>query len=96
MTASVMSKTVIPVELQVILRDLSIAETDSGRTLQKVHKRAALQVSDYLHIMLIKFQVGSTSNASLLKTISETRAALNGVQHDDDGREQEHEAEVVM
>jgi hypothetical protein len=91
-----MSKTVIPVELQVILRDLSITETDSGRALQKVHRRAALQVSDYIHIMLIKFQVGSAGNASLLRTISETRAALNGVQHHDDACEQQHEAEVVM
>jgi hypothetical protein len=96
MTASAMSKTVIPVELQVILRDLSITETDSGRALQKVHRRAALQVSDYIHIMLIKFQVGSAGNASLLRTICETRAALNGVQHADDAGEQQHEADVVM
>jgi hypothetical protein len=37
-----MSKTSIPLELQVILRDLSIAESESGRALAKVHKRAAL------------------------------------------------------
>jgi hypothetical protein len=91
-----MAKTTIPLELQVILQDLCIAETDSGKALQKVHKRAALQVNDYLHIMLIKFQVGDASNAGLHKTISETRAALNSVQHDDDACEQEHETDVVM
>jgi hypothetical protein len=91
-----MSKTAIPVELQVILRDLCIAESDSSKALQKAHKRAALQVNDYLHIMLIKFEVAGASNASLHKTISETRAALNRVQHHDKGGEQEHEAEVVV
>jgi len=96
MTVCVMSKKAIPVELQVILRGLSITETDSGRALQKVHQRAALQVKDYINIMLFKFQVGSAGNASLLRTICETRAALNGVQHADDAGEQQHEADVVM
>ena len=91
-----MSKTGIPLELQVILRDLSIAESDSGRALAKVHKRAALQVSDYLHILLIKFEVSEHGSASLQAGIAETRLALECVHHGNESRDEEHEAAVVV
>jgi hypothetical protein len=91
-----MSKQKVPVELQVILRDLAIVESDEGRLLAKVHTRAALQVNDYIQIMLSKFQVRRTANASLHTSMAETRLVLNGVQHGDDGGEQQHEAEMVV
>jgi hypothetical protein len=77
-----MSKTSIPLELQVILRDASIVECDAGKALDKVHKRAALQVNDYLHIVLIKFEAHDHGSASLETSIAETRLALDCV-HDD-------------
>jgi hypothetical protein len=91
-----MSKTSIPLELQVILRDLSIAESETGRALAKVHKRAALQVSDYLHILLIKFEVGEHASGSLETSIAETRRALDCVQHAEESGDEEHEAGVVV
>jgi hypothetical protein len=91
-----MSKTSIPLELQVILRDVSIAESDSGRALEKVHKRAALQVNDYLHILLIKFEASKHDSASLETSIAETRRALDCVQHAEESGDEEHEAAVVV
>ena len=91
-----MPKTSIPLELQVILRDLSIVESDSGRALAKVHKRAALQVSDYLHILLIKFEVHELGSASLQSSVAETRLALDCVHHGDEGADEQREAGVVV
>ena len=91
-----MSKSKVPVELQVILRDLCIVEPDSRRLLAKVHTRAAMQVKDYIEIMLSKFQVRSAANARLLDTIAETRLVLMRVQHEDHGGEEQHEADVVV
>ena len=91
-----MSKQKVPVELQVILRDLCIVEPDSRRLLAKVHTRAAMQVKDYIEIMLSKFQVRSAANARLLDTIAETRLVLMRVQHEDHGGEEQHEADVVV
>jgi hypothetical protein len=91
-----MSKTKVPVELQAILRDLAIVEPDDRRLLAKVHTRAALQVNDYVKIMLSKFQVHRTANASLHTSMAETRKVLNSVQHGEDGGEEQHEAEVVV
>jgi hypothetical protein len=91
-----MSKTSIPLELQVILRDVSIAECDSGRALDKVHRRAALQVSDYLHIVLIKFEAYDHGSTSLETSIAETRLALDCVHDDDQSGDEEREAGVVV
>lgn len=91
-----MSKTSIPLELQVILRDVSITESDSGRALDKVHRRAALQVSDYLHIVLIKFEVYDHGSASLETSIAETRLALDCVHDDNKSGDEEREAGVIV
>ena len=91
-----MSKTKVPVELKAILRDLAIVEPDERRLLAKVHTRAALQVNDYIQIMLSKLQVCRPTNAHLHTSMAEARLVLHGVQHDDDGGEQQHEAEVVV
>lgn len=91
-----MSKQKIPVELQVILRDVCITEPDSRKLLQKVHTRAAMQVKDYIDIIISKFQIGAKSNAGLRESIAETRLALMSVQHEHEGGEEQHEAEVVV
>ena len=91
-----MSKQKIPVELQVILRDACITEPDSRKLLQKVHTRAAMQVKDYIDIILSKFEIGRKSNAGLRESIAETRLALMSVQHEHDSGEEKHEAEVVV
>jgi hypothetical protein len=91
-----MSKQKIPLELQVILRDVRITETDSRKLLDKVHTRAAMQVKDYVDIILSKFEIGRKSNAGLRESIAETRLALMSVQHEHDSGEEKHEAEVVV
>ena len=91
-----MSKQKIPVELQVILRDVRITEPDSRKLLEKVHTRAAMQVKDYIDIILAKFEIGRKSNAGLRESIAETRLALMSVQHEHDSGEEKHEAEVVV
>ena len=91
-----MSNQKIPVELQVILRDVRITEPDSRKLLEKVHTRAAMQVKDYIDIILSKFEIGRKSNAGLRESIAETRLALMSVQHEHDSGEEKHEAEVVV
>lgn len=73
-------KVPVPVELQVILRDLGVVEPDGRRLLAKVHTRAAMQVKDYIEIMLSKFQIGRGGNARLQDTIAETRLVLMRIQ----------------
>jgi hypothetical protein len=89
-------KVPIPVELQVILRDLGVVEPDGRRLLAKVHTRAALQVKDYVQIMLSKFQVDRGGNARLRDTIAETRLVLMRVQHEHERGEEQREADVVV
>ena len=91
-----MSKQKIPVELQVILRDLSISEPDSRKLLEKVHTRAAMQVKDYIDIILSKFDVGRKSNAGLRESMAETRLALMSVQHEHESDAEKHETEMVV
>ena len=91
-----MTKANIPVEIQAILQDLSIKETDGTRLLSKVRARAAQQVKDYIDIMLMKFRVHDTENSSLQRTITQTIRALGSVEHDDDGGKQQDEASVVV
>ena len=91
-----MSKQKVPVELQVILRDLRIVEPDCRKLLAKVHTRAALQVKDYVEIMLSKFHVRGGPNARLHDTIAETRLVLMRVEHEHNGGEEQHEADVVV
>jgi hypothetical protein len=91
-----MAKSKVPVELQAILRDLAIVESDDSRLLAKVHARAALQVNDYIQIMLSKFQVRRSANAALRTSMAEVRLVLHGVQHGEDGGEEQREAEVVV
>ena len=89
-------KVSIPVELQVILRDLVVVEPDGRRLFVKVHTRAAMQVKDYIQIMLSKFHVRGGPNARLHDTIAETRLVLMRVQHEHNGGEEQHEADVVV
>jgi len=91
-----MSKASIPVELQAILEDLSIKESDGTRLMSKVRARAAQQVKDYIDIMLMKLHVRDASNTSLQRTIAQTRLALNSVEHEDDRAKQQQEADVVV
>jgi hypothetical protein len=91
-----MSKQKIPLELQVILRDVRITETDSRKLLDKVHTRAAMQVKDYIDIILSKFEVGRKSNAGLRESMAETRLALMSVQHEHESDAEKHETEVVV
>ena len=91
-----MSKQKIPVELQAILRDACITEPDSRKLLEKVHARAAMQVKDYIDIILSKLQIGSRANAGLRESMAETRLALMSVQQEHEGGEQQHETGVVV
>lgn len=91
-----MSKANIPIEIQAILQDLSIKETDSTRVLSKVRARAAQQVKDYVDIMLMKFRVHDTENTSLQRTITQTIRALGSVEHEDDGDKEQDETRVVI
>lgn len=91
-----MSKASIPIEIQAILQDLSIKETESTRVLSKVRARAAQQVKDYVDIMLMKFRVHDTENTSLQRTITQTIRALGSVEHEDDGDKEQDETRVVI
>ena len=91
-----MSKTKIPVELAVILKDLSIVEPDASKLLTKVKQRAALQVKDYVEILLSKLNVAKEGTKSLADTVADTREILIGVEQEDECREQRHEARVVV
>jgi hypothetical protein len=91
-----MSRQKIPVELQVILRDLSISEPDSRKLLEKVHTRAAMQVKDYIDNILSKIEVGRKSNAGLRESMAETRLALMSVQHEHESDAEKHETEVKV
>ena len=92
-----MSKTTkIPVELQVILRDLSIVETDNTKLLQKVKQRAACQVNDYMQIMLSKLHVTHMNSKSLQETVAETRLVLMRVQQEDESGERNQKTDVVV
>jgi hypothetical protein len=91
-----MSKAKIPVELAVILKDLSIVEPDASKLLTKVKQRAALQVKDYVEILLSKLNVAKEGTKSLADTVADTREILIGVEQEDECREQRHEAGVVV
>jgi hypothetical protein len=91
-----MSKAKIPVELAVILKDLSIVEPDASKLLTKVKQRAALQVKDYVEILLSKLNVAKEGTKSLADTVADTREILIGVEQEDECREQSHEAGVVV
>jgi hypothetical protein len=91
-----MSKASIPIEIQAILQDLSIKETESTRVLSKVRARAAQQVKDYVDIMLMKFRVHDTENTSLQRTITQTIRALGSVEHEDDDDKEQDETRVVI
>jgi hypothetical protein len=91
-----MSKPKIPVELQAILRDLAIVESDDSRVLAKVHARAALQVKDYLSIIVSKFELNKRAKTPLAQTIDDTRRILQGVEHPEHAAEERDEAGVVV
>jgi hypothetical protein len=91
-----MSKAKIPVELAVILKDLSIVEPDASKLLTKVKQRAALQVKDYVEIMLSKLNVAKEGAKSLADTVADTREILIRVEQEDECREQHHETHVVV
>jgi hypothetical protein len=77
-------KVPVPVELQVILRDLGVVEPDGRKLIAKVHSRAALQVKDYVQIMLSKFQVDRGGSARLRDTVAETRLVLLRARQEND------------
>jgi hypothetical protein len=91
-----MSKAKIPVELAVILQDLAIVETDASKLVTKVKQRAALQVKDYVEIMLSKLNVSKEGTKSLAATVAETRSILMRVEQHDERREEHEEAHVVV
>jgi len=91
-----MSKPKIPVELQVILKELCIADSDEATVLKKVHTRAALQVKDYLSIIVSKLELNARAKTQLAQTIDDTRRMLEHVEHREHGAEEQHEAGVVV
>ena len=91
-----MSKPKIPVELQVILKELCIADADEATLLRKVHTRAALQVKDYLSIMVSKFELNQRAKTQLARTIDDTRRLLQHVEHREHAAEEHDEADVVV
>ena len=91
-----MSKPKIPVELQVILKELCIEEADEGALLRKVQSRAALQVKDYLSIIVSKFELNARADTAFLQTIDDTRLILQQVEHREHAAEEHDEADVVV
>jgi hypothetical protein len=91
-----MSKPKIPVELQVILQELCIAPADEATLLRKVHTRAALQVKDYLSIVVAKLELNSRAKTQLAQTIDDTRRILQRVEHPEHAAEERDEAGVVV
>ena len=91
-----MSKPKIPVEVQVILQELCIAPADEATLLRKVHTRAALQVKDYLSIIVSKLELNTRANASLLQAIDDTRRILEHVEQREHHADEQHEAGVVV
>ena len=91
-----MSKRKIPVEVQVILQELCIEPADEATLLRKVHTRAALQVNDYLSILLSKFELNTAGKQPLAQTIDDTRRILERVQHAEHAGEEQDEAGVVV
>ena len=91
-----MSKPKIPVELQVILQELCVAEADEATLLRKVHTRAAMQVKDYLSIIVSKFELNARADTALAQTIDDTRRILRHVEHREHAAEEHDEADVVV
>ena len=91
-----MSRRKIPVEVQVILQELCIEPADEATLLRKVHTRAALQVNDYLSILLSKFELNTAGKQPLAQTIDDTRRILERVQHREQAAEEHDEADVVV
>ena len=91
-----MSKPKIPVELQVILQELCIPPADEATLLRKVHTRAALQVKDYLSIIVSKFELNKRAKTPLALTIDDTRRILEHVEHREQTAKQQDEAAVVV
>jgi len=91
-----MSKPKIPVELAVILKELCIEDADEARLLRKVHTRAALQVKDYLSIIVSKFELNTRAKTQLAQTIDDTRRILQRVEHPEHAAEERDEAGVVV
>ena len=91
-----MSKPKIPVELQAILKELCIEEADEARLLRKVHTRAAMQVKDYLCIMVSKFELSQGAKTQLAQTIDDTRRILEHVEHGEHACDEHDEADVVV
>jgi hypothetical protein len=90
-----MSKPKIPVELQAILQELCIAPADEATLLCKVHTRAAMQVKDYLNIVVAKLELNTRAKTQLTETIDDTRRILQCVEHPEHAAEERDEAGVV-
>jgi hypothetical protein len=84
------------VELQVILQELGIPPADEATLLRKVHSRAALQVKDYLSIIVSKLELNTRAKTPLAQTIDDTRRILQGVEHPEHAAEERDEAGVVV
>ena len=94
--AARMAKQKIPVELQAILKELCIEEADEARLLRKVHTRVALQVKDYLSIVVAKFELNRAVKTALAQTIDDTWRVLQCVDQRKHGAEEQREAHVVV
>ena len=90
-----MSKPKIPVELQAILHELCI-ESDDATLLRKVHSRAALQVRDYLSIIVSKFELNMRAKTPLTQAVDDTRRILQHVEQREHASEEHGEADVVV
>jgi hypothetical protein len=91
-----MSKPKIPVELQAILKELCIEDADEARLLRKVHTRAAMQVKDYLSIIVSKLELHARADTALAQTIDDTRRILQHVEQREHAAEEHDEADVVV
>ena len=91
-----MSKPKIPVELKAILQELCIAPADEATLLRKVHTRAALQVKDYLSIIVSKFELNTHVKTLLAEAVDDTRRMLQHVDQGQQGAEEHGEADVVV
>ena len=91
-----MSKPKLPVELQVILQELGIPPAEEATLLRKVHSRAALQVKDYLSIIVSKLELNTRAKTPLAQTIDDTRRILERVEHPEHAAEERDEAGVVV
>ncbi len=75
---------------------MCVAEADEAAVLRKVHTRAALQVKDYLSIIVAKLELNARGRGALAETIDGTRRMLQHVHQEEHVSEEQREARVVV